>query len=80
LIGILLVSFSVGVDNGSVDIKDSKFSCPAIIDNHDSPKAILGVTPPSQDGFAIKGDFVTSFVKKIPCSPRRTGWQQRGDC
>jgi hypothetical protein len=28
------------------------------------PKAILGVTPPSQDGFSGEGDFATCFVEK----------------
>ncbi len=46
------------------DIADSKLSCPAVIDNHDLPKVILGVTPPLQDGFVIKGDFATCFMKK----------------
>ena len=33
------------------------------------PKAILGVTPPLQDGFPIEGDFATCFVEKYlaPC-------------
>jgi hypothetical protein len=33
------------------------------------PKAILGVTPPLQDGFLIEGDFATCFVEKYlaPC-------------
>jgi hypothetical protein len=51
-------------DDRSRDISDGEFGCPAIIDNHDTPKAILGVTPPSQDGFPIKGDFATCFVEK----------------
>jgi hypothetical protein len=29
-----------------------------------TPKAILGVTPPLQDGFPIEGDFATCFVEK----------------
>jgi hypothetical protein len=51
-------------DDRLVDILDSKPGCPAVIDNHDLPKAILGIAPPSQDGIAIKGDFATCFVKK----------------
>jgi hypothetical protein len=33
------------------------------------PKAIFGVTPPSQDGFPVEGDFATCFVEKYlaPC-------------
>ncbi len=33
------------------------------------PKAILGVTPPLQDGFPIEGDFATCVVEKYlaPC-------------
>ncbi len=73
------VSGSDGNDR-SVDIADGKLSCPAVIDNHDSPKAILGVAPPLQDGIAIKGDFVTGFVKKIPRSLHHTGRRKRGDC
>jgi hypothetical protein len=52
-----------GVD-GSGDIVDGEFGHPAIINNHDMPKAILGVTPPLQDDFPIKGDFTTCFVEK----------------
>jgi hypothetical protein len=40
------------------------FVCPAIIDNHDMPKAIFGVMPPLQDGFAVKSDFASCFVEK----------------
>jgi hypothetical protein len=56
-------------DDGSGNIADGKFGCPAIIDNHDMPKAIFGVTPPLQDGFPVEGDFATSFVEKYlsPC-------------
>jgi hypothetical protein len=50
-------------DGGLVDIVDSKLGCPAIINNHDLSKLILGVAPPSQDGFAAKDDFSTCFVK-----------------
>ncbi len=50
-------------------IADGKLGCSAIIDNHDMPKAIFGVTPPLQDCFPIKGDFATCFVEKYlaPC-------------
>ena len=51
-------------DDGSVDVVDGELGCPAVIDNHDSLKAILGVPPTLQDGFAIEGDFATCFVKK----------------
>jgi hypothetical protein len=51
-------------DDGSGDVMDSKLSCPAVVNNLDLPQAILGVAPPLQDGFAIKGDFTTSFEKK----------------
>ncbi len=43
---------------------DGKLSCPAIFNDHDSPKAILRVAPPLQDGFDVEGDFSTSFVKE----------------
>jgi hypothetical protein len=38
-------------------------------------KAIFGVTPPSQDGFPIKGDFATCFVEKYlaPCIAQDVG-------
>ncbi len=48
----------------SLDVADNKLCCPAVIDNHDLPKAILGVAPPLQDGFAIKVDFAICFLKK----------------
>ncbi len=51
-------------DDGSVDVVDGKLGCPAVVDNHDLPKAILGVAPPSQDCFPVEGDFATCFVKK----------------
>jgi hypothetical protein len=56
-------------DDGSGNIADGEFGLPAIIDNHDMPEAILGVTPPLQDGFPVKGDFATCFVEKYlaPC-------------
>jgi hypothetical protein len=33
------------------------------------PKAIFWVTPPSQDGFPVEGDFATCFMEKYlaPC-------------
>ncbi len=42
-------------DDGSGNIADGEFGHPAIIDNHETPKAIFGVMPPSQDGFLVKG-------------------------
>jgi hypothetical protein len=56
-------------DDGSGDIADGEFGHPAIINNHNMPKTILGVTPPLQDGFPIEGDFATCFVEKYlaPC-------------
>jgi hypothetical protein len=56
-------------DDGSGDIADGEFGCPAIIDNHDTTKAIVGVAPQLQDGFPIEGDFATCFVEKYlaPC-------------
>ncbi len=46
-----------------VDLAESKLGCPAVVDDYDLPKAILGVAPPLQDGFDVEGDS-TSFVKK----------------
>jgi hypothetical protein len=34
-------------DDRLADVVDNKLSCPAIVDNLDLPKAILGVSPPS---------------------------------
>ncbi len=51
-------------EDGAGDVTDGKLGCPAVVDNHDSPKAIFGVMPSLQDGFAIKGDFATCFVKE----------------
>jgi hypothetical protein len=31
-------------------------------------KAVLGVKPPSQDGFPVKSDFATCFVEKYLAS------------
>jgi hypothetical protein len=45
-------------------VVDSKLSHPAVADNLDLPKAIVGVTPPLQDGLAIECDFATCFLKK----------------
>jgi hypothetical protein len=51
-------------DDGLGYVMDGKLSCLAAVDNFELPKTILGVAPPSQDGLAIEGDFVTCFVKK----------------
>ncbi len=51
-------------DDGFGLFLDGKLSCPAVVNNLDSPKAILGATPPLQDGLAIECDFATCFVKK----------------
>jgi hypothetical protein len=67
-------------DDGSGDVTDSLYGRLAIINNYDTPKAIFGVTPPSQDGFPIEGDFATCCMEKILCTLRCTGQQQRGDC
>jgi hypothetical protein len=54
---------------GSGVVTDSKLGCPAVVDNHDLPKAVLGVAPPLQDGYAVKGDFATCFVKEYLAAP-----------
>ncbi len=41
-------------DDGLDIVVDSKLSFPAIVNDLNLPKAILGVAPPSQDGLAIK--------------------------
>ncbi len=48
-------------DDESSDVADGELGCPAIVDNHNLPKAIFGVVPPLQDGFAVEGDFTTCF-------------------
>ncbi len=58
-----------GDDSG--DVVEGKLSYPAVVNNHDLPKVILGVAPPLQDGFTIECDF--AFCKQIPCSPCCTG-------
>jgi hypothetical protein len=45
-------------------VVDGKLSCPALVDNLDLPKAILGVAPPLQDGLAFKCDFAICFSRK----------------
>jgi hypothetical protein len=42
---------------------DGMLSFPAVVDNLDLPKAILGVAPPLQDGLVVECDFATCFVK-----------------
>ncbi len=53
-------------DDRLLDVTNSKLGCPAFVNDHDSPKVILGVAPSLQDGFAVEGDFATCFcfVKK----------------
>jgi hypothetical protein len=46
-------------DDGLGLAVDGKLSCPAIVDNLDLPKAILGVAPPLQDGLAVECYFAT---------------------
>ncbi len=60
-------------DDGSGDVVDSKLGCPAIVNDHDLLKVILGVT--QQDGFAVEGDFANCFVKKAAL--HRTGTERR---
>jgi hypothetical protein len=38
--------------------------CPAIVDNFHTPKSVLGVPPPSEDGGAFEGDFATVSVEE----------------
>ncbi len=55
-------------NDGSGDVVDGQFGRPAIINDHDTPKSILGVTPPLQEGFPVKGDFATCVVEKYLAS------------
>jgi hypothetical protein len=50
--------------DGWIDVMDGRLGCPAVVIDHDLSKAIFGITPPSQDSFAVEGDFETCFVKK----------------
>jgi hypothetical protein len=67
-IGILLASCPVGVVamgmTGRVTSWMVSLVVQPLLDDHDLPKAILGVTSPLQDGVVTKGDFATVFVKK----------------
>jgi hypothetical protein len=56
-------------DDKSGNIVDGEFGCPAIINNNDTAKVILGVMPSLQDGIPIEGDFATCFVENYltPC-------------
>jgi hypothetical protein len=56
-------------DDGSGDIVDGEFGRQAIVNDNDTPKAIMVVTPPLQDDFSLEGDFATCFVEKYlaPC-------------
>ncbi len=38
--------------------------CPDIINNDNAPEAMFGVTPPSEDDFAIKSYFATGGVEE----------------
>ena len=38
---------------GGIIIHDLHVGCPSIVNNANPPEAILGVTPPSQDDFAV---------------------------
>jgi hypothetical protein len=52
-----------GLRGGDVVI-DLHISCPAIIDNVNTPEAMLGVTPPSEDDIAIKSYFATGGINE----------------
>ena len=45
-------------------IAEGDLCCPAIINNFHTPKSVLGVLPPSEDGDAFEGDFATVLVKE----------------
>jgi hypothetical protein len=52
-------------DDGLGLVVDSKLSCPAVFNNIDLPKAILGVASPLQYGLVVQCDFATCFVKNL---------------
>ncbi len=43
---------------------DLQVSCPAIINNVNTPEAMFGVTPNLEDDFAIKSYFATGGVEE----------------
>ncbi len=43
---------------------DLQVGPPAIINNANVPEAMFGVTPPSEDDFAIKSYFATNVIKE----------------
>jgi hypothetical protein len=64
-----IVAIIETVHNGS-DLRDGdvvndlQVGHPAIINNANTPEAMLGVTPPSEDDFAIKSYFTTGGVEE----------------
>ncbi len=43
---------------------DLQVGCPAISNDGNAPEVILGVTPPSEDDFAVKSYFATGGVEE----------------
>jgi hypothetical protein len=54
---------SSGLRGGDVVIKLS-ICCPAIIDDANTSEAMLGVTPPLEDDFAIKSNFANGGIEE----------------
>jgi hypothetical protein len=52
-----------GLRGGDVVI-DLQVGPPAIINNANAPEAMFGVTPPSENDFAIKGYFATNGIEE----------------
>jgi hypothetical protein len=49
---------------GGDAVIDLQVGCPAIINNANMPEAMFGVTPPSEDIFAIKSYFATGGIEE----------------
>ncbi len=49
---------------GGAVIIDIQISRPAIINHANTPEAVLGVTPPSEDDFAVKSYFATGGTEE----------------
>jgi hypothetical protein len=45
-------------------IANGEFGGPSVVHEFDAPESVLGVEPPSEDGFAGVGDFTPVFVKE----------------
>ncbi len=49
---------------GGEVVIDLQVGRPAIINNANSPEAMFGVTPPSEDNFSVKSYFATGGIEE----------------